>query len=173
VHSNQDSVAATQRTDASITANWFLQNNWFVLAATSFLQNDEQKLALRAIPKVGMGYYLIRNNHWLLESAAGLALNIESFQNDEPDRSSLEAFLGARVHIFNVNDFSMNTNATVYPSITEKGRVRTDVNFDLKYDLFGSDFYIKFGVTYNYDNQPAANASTSDYVFQTTVGWEL
>jgi|GEM_PF-177934 len=173
VSSGQDSVATTKRTDASLSLNWFLQNNWYVLAASSFLQNDEQKLQLRATPKLGMGNYLIRNNHWLLEASGGLAMNIETFQNDDPDRSSLEGFVGAGVNIFNVSDFSMNTRATVYPSITKGGRVRTDINFDLKYDLFGSDFYIKFGVTYNYDNRPAMNASTSDYVFQTTFGWEL
>jgi len=108
-----------------------------------------------------------------LEAAGGLAMNIETFQNDDPDRSSLEGFIGTAVNIFNVNDFSMNFRVTAYPSITESGRIRTDSNFDLKYDLFGSDFYIKFGVTHNYDNKPAAGASTSDYVFQTTFGWEL
>ena len=173
VLSNQDSVEATTRTDASISANWFLQKNWFILGAASFLQNDEQKIQLRATPKLGMGNYLIRNIHWHLQASGGLAMNIEQFQNDEPDRSSLEGFASAAVNVFNVSDFSMNVRTTVYPSITETGRIRSDVNFDLKYDLFGSDFYIKFGVTLNYDNQPAADASTTDYVFQTTFGWEL
>jgi Protein of unknown function, DUF481 len=173
VNSNQDSIASTKRTDASLTANWFLQHDWFILAASDFLQNDEQKIKLRATPRAGMGNYLIRNNHWFLSGAAGLAMNIETFQTDQPDLSSLEGFISTEANLFNINNFSMLAKVSAYPSITEGGRFRSDINFDMKYDLFGSDFYVKFGVTFNYDNRPAANASTSDYIFQTTFGWEL
>jgi hypothetical protein len=56
--------------------------------------------------------------------------------------------------------------------MTESGRWRIDYSFDTKYDL-PLDFYIKVGFTLNYDNQPVAGASKTDYVFQTTFGWEL
>ena len=62
--------------------------------------------------------------------------------------------------------------ASVFKSITEGGRTRADYKLDLKYDL-PLDFYIGLGFTLNYDNQPVEGASESDYVFQTSFGWEL
>ena len=59
----------------------------------------------------------------------------------------------------------------LYPSITERGRVRLDFKIDLKYDL-PQDFYIKFGYTHNFDNQPAEGASKHDYVLNATFGWD-
>ena len=47
-----------------------------------------------------------------------------------------------------------------------------DDRVDLKYDL-PKDLYIRMGLTLNYDNQPVEGATDTDYVFQTTLGWEL
>ena len=58
-----------------------------------------------------------------------------------------------------------------YPSITDPGRLRTDSNLDLKYEL-PMDFYINLGISFNYDNRPAEGASEIDYVFYTGFGWE-
>ena len=74
--------------------------------------------------------------------------------------------------MFNMGDLSLLTSLYVFPSLTESGRIRSDFKFDLKYDL-PLDIYIGVGYTLNYDNQPVEGASESDYVFQTTVGWEL
>jgi hypothetical protein len=46
-----------------------------------------------------------------------------------------------------------------------------DFAFDTKYDL-PLDFYIRLGLTLNYDNQPVEGAGETDYVFQTSFGWE-
>jgi len=74
--------------------------------------------------------------------------------------------------LFDFGDLDVNTTIYAYPGITEKGRFRTDFNLNVKYD-FPLDFFINFGFTLNYDNKPAQEASTVDYVLQTTVGWEL
>lgn len=58
-----------------------------------------------------------------------------------------------------------------YPGITAKERFKSDFTLDTKYDL-PYDFYIKIGLTINYDNRPAEGASELDYVFQTGFGWE-
>jgi hypothetical protein len=35
------------------------------------------------------------------------------------------------------------------------------------------DFFLSLGYTLNYDNQPAEGATNTDYVLQTSFGWEL
>ena len=172
VQSNQDSVSATRRTDATIGGRIMFNRSWFVMLSASFLQNDEQKLKLRTTTQTGVGYYFVNSNRVYLAGAAGLAWNKEQFTDDQPLRNSIEGFAGVELNLFDIEDFSLLTNLSVFPGITERGRWRTDFKIDLKYDL-PLDFYIKVGYTLNFDNQPAINAAKNDYVLQTTVGWEL
>ena len=102
----------------------------------------------------------------------GLSLNNETFTNGTPKRTSLEGYIGSEVNLFDIGDFSLLSNLYVYPSFTESGRWRTDFKLDTKYDL-PLDFYIKFSVTLNYDNQPAVAGKETDYVYVFSVGWEL
>ncbi len=66
----------------------------------------------------------------------------------------------------------MFTKLYLYPSITEKYRLRTLLNYTVKYDL-PRDFYIKCGIDYNYDNKPIEGVDPDDYVITAGIGWEL
>ena len=173
VRSSQDSVESTSRTDASATFSYFLWKGWFIYASANFLQNDEQKLKLRSTPKVGIGNYIIQTNHMYLSLFLGAAWNNETYTDPTiPNRSDAEANIGTELNLFDIGDFRFLTSLSVYKTITDGGRKRADFKIDLKYDL-PLDFYIGLGYTLNYDNQPVEGASESDYVFQTSFGWEL
>jgi len=173
VRNSQDSVETTARTDINIGYNYFIGKNWFLTISASFLQNDEQKLELRSNPKVGIGNYVIQTNYVYLGLQGGAAWNNETYTDATiEDRSTAEAYLGAELNLFDFGDLSLLTNIYGYKSIDESDRFRTDFKFDLKYDL-PYDFYIKLGYTLNYDSEPVKGASESDYVLQTTFGWEL
>jgi len=173
VNSAQDSIETTQRIDAYIGYNYFIGRRWYALINVGFLQNTEQKLNLRSTPQIGMGNYIIQTNAMYCGIFGGGAWNIENYTDpDEPLKNSMEAYLGSELNLFDIGDLNLLTKISVYKSITESGRWRSDFKFDLKYDL-PLDFYIRLGYTYNYDNRPVEGGSTSDYVFQTTFGWEL
>jgi hypothetical protein len=173
VRSAQDSIANTERTDASIGFNYFLGKNWFVLVSAKFLQNDEQKLQLRATPKTAAGNYIILTNYLYLGVYGGFAWNDETYTDPTiPGRSDVEANIGAEFNMFDMGDLGLLTTLSVYKSVKEGNRTRADFKFDIKYDL-PLDFYIKLGYTLNYDSDPVEGASKNDYVFQTTFGWEL
>jgi hypothetical protein len=171
IRSFQDSLDATRRTDASIGGRILFQRSWFVFASISFLQSDEFSLKLRSISESGIGRYLINTNKLYLGTGAGVAWNNEQFTDGRPQKNSLEALLGIELNIFDVEDFSLQTTLSLYPSITDRGRIRSDFKFDLSYDL-PYDFYIKLGFTHNFDNRADEN-SKLDYTFTTTFGWEL
>jgi len=79
---------------------------------------------------------------------------------------------GIELNLFDFEDFSLQANLSLYPNITDKGRIRSDFKVDLSYDL-PYDFYIKLGFTHNFDNRSAGDVSKIDYNFSTTFGWEL
>lgn len=173
VRNSQDSVAKTQRTDIMGSYAYFLGKNWFVIGAVSFLQNDEQKLELRSTPKIGLGNYVIQTNHVYLGLQGGAAWNSEKYTDPAiENRSDAEAYIGLEYNMFDYSDLSLLTNLYGYKTIDGSDRYRADFKIDIKYDL-PYDFYVKLGYTLNYDSVPVEGASESDYVLQTTFGWEL
>jgi len=174
VYSEQDIVKQTKRIDGKISYNYFLLKDWFISASSDFLQNDEQKLKLRSTPKIGFGNYIIHNNSVYLSVGGGFSGNFENYTDPTlKGRNSSEIFFNAELNMFDFGDLSLLTNTIVYKNLNEGDRLRNDFKIDLKYDVLGSDFYIKLGYTLNYDNQPIEGAEKTDYVIQTTFGWEL
>lgn len=173
VRSKQDRSDEIHRTDANLKFIYFLKGDYYALYNAEFLTNDEQKIKLRMTNRIGLGNYFIHSNYLYLGAVAGFSFNSERFTDVEnTTRQSMEGFGSLEFNMFDIKDFSLLTNLTVYPSITEKNRWRVDYKIDLKYDL-PLDFFLKLGLTYNFDNQPIQDASKNDYVFQTTFGWEL
>ncbi|MEH0156196.1 DUF481 domain-containing protein [Limibacter armeniacum] len=172
IRSSQDDAADVHRTDANIGFRYFLPREWFLLVDLSFLSNTEQNLDLRTLLKSGLGNYLVQTNHTYWGVTAGLAFNNENFMGETPDKQSLEAFASTELNFFDVGDWSLLTNVSVYRSITEDNRWRTDFSLDTNYDL-PLNFYIRLGGSLNYDSQPAEDGSKSDYVIRTHFGWKL
>ncbi|CDF80480.1 conserved hypothetical protein (DUF481) [Formosa agariphila KMM 3901] len=173
VRSNQDDVDETKRTDANIGGKYFMKRDWYALVNATFLSNDEQLLKLRSSTQGGIGKYLIHSNRVYFSTGAGLAWTNENYTDPAIDtKNSLEAFVSLELNMFDYDDISLFSTFVVYPSLTESDRLRTDLNLNLKYDL-PLDFFVQLGLTHNYDSKPIAGASTTDYIFQTTLGWEL
>ncbi|MBP1647159.1 MAG: hypothetical protein H6Q30_604 [Bacteroidetes bacterium] len=171
LNSTQDNVDPIRRNEGTLNYRNNLTNTWYAMATLSALTNTEQKLDLRFSTQLVGARYLMRTNSGYLGVKAGVSRNFEKYSSATGDRNTWEGVLGAELNLYNAGDLSLVTTAASYPSFTESGRWRVDISCDGKYDL-PLDFYIKLGVSFNYDNRPAAGASQSDYVFQTGFGWE-
>ena len=177
VRSTQDDVEPIRRIEGSISSDYMLRSGIFFGAALNFLSNTEQNLDLRTTGVVGSGYYFVRKNTWYWNGILGIAINNENYRElsdtiPSSDRQSYEGAIATELNLYDLGDLNLFTNIYWYPSFTEAGRHRIDYKFDVSYDL-PLDFYVKAGITLNYDNQPATGASDTDYVIITGFGWEL
>jgi putative salt-induced outer membrane protein YdiY len=172
LRTKQDSVAETKRTEAGASFTYNLPKEWYLMGTLTSLSNTEQALKLRFTTKAGAGKYLVHTPDSYLGVGLGLSVNKESFTNGTPERTSLEGYLGGELTLLNLGDFSLLSNLYVYPSFTESGRWRSDFKLDTKYTL-PLNLYLKFGVTFNYDNRPAEAGNETDYVYVFSVGWAL
>jgi putative salt-induced outer membrane protein YdiY len=172
VNSTQTDVDDIQRTDLGAGFRWALPKNFYGGFDASFLSNTEQKLFLRSSYQPTVGNYLIRTNSMYLLVMGGAAYTREIYSTEDPERNTAEAVAGVELNLFDVGDVSLFISAKVFPGLSGSGRLRMDDRVDLKYDL-PMDLYIRMGLTLNYDNQPVEGATDTDYVFQTTLGWEL
>jgi small nuclear ribonucleoprotein (snRNP)-like protein len=170
--SSQDSVEDIKRTEASAEYIYFLPADWFLQSVAKTLSNTEQALDMRFQATVSGGQYLVHTNRSYFRVGAGLSFNDESYTNETPDKSSLEASLGAELDLFDIGDLNFHSTLFAYPSLTEPKRLRSDFNLDVKYDIL-DDFYIKFNTTVYYDNKPAVAGAETDYTYGISVGWEM
>lgn len=181
VRSTQDNTKPIRRVDGSATGDYLLKNGIFFGSRLNFLSNTEQQIQLRTTGVLGAGYYIYRSNTLFWNAFLGAAVNIERFDGvpSEEDistgpkeRESIEGVLGSELSVFDLGDFSINTSIYWYPGITEGNRNRIDYRLDTTYNL-AKGFYIKAGITLNYDSQPAPGGTDSDYILLTGFGWSL
>lgn len=173
ISSSRNEVENIDRTDAHLSYRYFLKNDWFPLAEINWLSNTEQNIELRTVSKLGIGKFIARTNSLYWGIQVGASYNNERFSNKNlSTQNSLEGFIGSELNLYDVKDFSLLTKIISYPGITESGRLRIDASIDLQYDL-PLDFFIKTGITINYDNKSVVSSSKYDYIFQTSFGWEL
>lgn len=169
---NQDNVELTERTSIDIQVNRLVSDKWYILASGSFLSNTEQDLQGRYSGKLGAGRFLSITDKLLWGLGTGLNFNIENYDDSSLNKESMELFISSRFNMFDFKDLSLDTNVDIYPSLSERGRIRVDYNLNLKYDL-PYDFYIKTSFQFNYDNQPPDTASQFDYILTSGFGWSF
>ncbi len=169
--STQDSVEDIRRTDGDLTFRHLLPFKFYAIATLAGLSNTEQKLDYRMNAQVGLGRFLVQSNKLYWGVKVGVNRNIEKYTNEPDDKVSWEGYLGTEVNLFDTGDFDFFLLFMAYPGMTESGRWRSDSKIDIKYEL-PLDFFLKLGLSLNYDNMPAEGASKMDYVLQTGFGWE-
>lgn len=136
-------------------------------------RNDELNLKTRFLGIVGAGYNLIATNESMLTGAAGLAVNEEVSYTAEGTTSSLEAVLSASYSIYQYNHpkTALDIKLKLYPSITEKGRYRSDITVDIRREIV-NDFFFDLEVYDQYDNKSTSGeGATSDYGIITSLSY--
>ena len=162
----------SNRTNGNANYIYSLTKQTFALVGLELLENSSQNLILRTTTRLGAGYYFKRTNAMFFYAGLGIANNHENFGGDTPVKGNSFEGLGImEFDAFNISDFSFRTKWIVYPSFSNKGRVRLDGDISLKYDL-PLDFYIKLKITNNFDSKPLIDISDNDFVIQTNIGWE-
>jgi hypothetical protein len=169
--SKQDATEDIHRREADVSFSYLLPYRLYGIATVSYLSNTEQSIDTRINAQLGAGRYLVQSNRMDWGLKLGVNRNIEYYSNDTEDRKSWEGYFGTDYNIFDLGDLDLLLSVIAYPSFTEAGRWRSDSKFDIKYE-FPLDFFVKMGVSVNYDNRPAGDAPETDYVFNISFGWE-
>lgn len=172
LNSIQDDTDRVKRTEGSSGLKRILHKKWYLLGEFSYLKNTEQALDGRFTPNIGVGKFLVSTNKLYLGVSIGYAYIFENYVEPSLDKTSSEITIYGDFNMFDFDDIDIKSKIKFYPSLTEKGRIRTDYDLTVKYDLL-LDFYIKTEFSLNYDNQPAIEGNEFDYIFIIGFGWEF
>jgi hypothetical protein len=171
IWSSQDGIEPTFISNETWNIRYSLIPNLFVLFTLELLEDTEQQLDMRANSQAGLGTFIFRSNKAFWGAKTGINRNMERYHNEADDRDSWEGFVGTELNIFDVGDLDFLIRGILYPGITEKGRWRSDINLDIKYE-FPLDIYIRGGMTLNWDNMPVEGSEPVNLMLQAGIGWE-
>ncbi len=171
---NQGGPEGTKRRGAIGAAYYrILRRSITVSAGAKAERNDELDVKRRFLGRLAAGYDQIATNQNNLMLAAGFAVNSEtSFSTDETT-TSLEGVLYADYSVFQYNfpETQIDASASVYPSITEQGRVRSEFTLDVRREIV-DDLFFDLEFYYDYDNKPpSGEEATKDYGIKTSLGY--
>lgn len=174
VNTTTNKEQTSRKQDITFSYRRFLESKWFWGALLSAEENTQLGIQLRTTIGGGIGRYFLQTNINWLNGLAGLTLNREWYRDSTQAVNNVEALLNGeyRLFIYDHPKVGLSTSLNVLPSITNFGRVRSDLNVDLDWEII-IDFYWVLSFYFNFDNKPTSSASQTDYRFETSFKYEL
>jgi len=172
IATSQEGKETTTREDLSLTYNRLFESRWFATVSGGMQRNDELGLDLRVMLAPGAGLDLIQTNHNTMTATAGLSANREWSANSDGGYN-LEAFVGIEHSAFRYDypKTDITLDATVYPSLTTSGRVRSEIDISASREII-KDLTIVLTFYHSYDSKPLdPSAQKTDYGLVTSLGW--
>jgi len=145
----------------------------FYTGLAEFLQSNEQQLDLRITLGGAIGHVFSKTNNSLVTAYGGADWNRERYSAQATvgqTGDSAEALLGTQLNFFRFKTTNFLVTATVYPSLTDLGRTRFDLNTSLKLRI-AKDLYWNFGYYLNFDSRPPQSLPKTDYGSTSSLGW--
>jgi hypothetical protein len=171
----QEEIATTVRNSARETFSWYLPDRWSLVGLLQFEHNDELSLEHRFSYGGALERGLKQTNGSQVTLGAGLVGIQEQFSSLEgsTSSSSVEALtvLNWDAYRFDSPKLDFSTSMAVFPSLSDLGRVRGQIELRTKYELF-KDFNVGVQFSDNFDSRPPeADVSNNDYITTLTIGW--
>jgi len=172
---DDQATETTQRSDLRLSRTRFRPNRWFTAYLVGFESNDELGLNLRSSLSATVGRFLRQSNTSELAVLGGLVASNESLANDVASQDNLEGMIGLEYSRYSFSDpnVDMSLKMAVYPSFTDSGRVRGQLDAGIRRELI-SDLFWDLTFYESYDNKPPSGSeSTTDYGVVTSIGWSF
>jgi len=145
----------------------------FYAGLADFLQSEEQQLQLRTTLGGAVGHVFSYTNNSFIAAYGGADWNRERYSSEATvDRTgdTAEAIIGTQVNFFRFKTTNILADARVYPSLTDLGRVRFDLNTSVKLRV-AKDLYWRIGYYLNFDSRPPQSLPKTDYGSTSSLGW--
>ena len=145
----------------------------FYLGLAEFLQSDQQQLRLRTTLGGALGHVFSTTNNSFATGYGGVVYNREHYSANSTagqTGDSAELVFGTQLNFFRFKTTNILATANVYPSMTDLGRVRFDLNTSLKLRI-AKDLYWQFGYYLNVDSHPPQSLPKTDYGSTSSLGW--
>jgi hypothetical protein len=175
------SLTVTQKDDdegrddrGSIEASYlkYPWQNWFLAGAGRFETNESHGLELRSQIAFSVGPRLVNSNRAQLNIGAGLVFNDERGVDVEATQNVEALFVFATsFYTYDRPKTNLDINLQYYPSLSNAGRQRLQLDAGVKRELW-KDFFVSLSGYNTYDSRPPNPAAdTNDVGIMLSIGW--
>lgn len=162
----------SRKQDITYSLYYYFKKRTFINFTAGWQQNTELGIENRLITGLAYGVTAVQTNSNLLKLSVGSIVNIE--EDDQDNRSEdLEGLIAGSydLYLFSQPKITLTATATAFPGFTDWGRFRSEVNTQVKWEIF-SDFTFGLSLYFNSDNKPSSTtASKTDWGTTTSIGY--
>ncbi|HSF45529.1 MAG TPA: DUF481 domain-containing protein [Chitinophagaceae bacterium] len=165
IYSVTDSNMTRDREDVSVKGNHFFSPTSFITGFLAYQRNLELGIQRRYQEGLGLGNKFITNKVAYGWGRGGFAFNQEKSTEGQSSKTLAEFFTQLQFNFFKFTkpEVKIDLKQTIYIGITEKGRFRSDGEFNLSWEIV-SHLKMNFQVYNNYDSRPPSiKSSNFDY----------
>lgn len=164
----------SRKQDVFLDYQKFLEQRWFYSGSVGAEENTELGIKLRVSIGGGLGNNFIQSNVHLLYANAGVTVNRELYFDSTEAKFNVEGMVTTQYQIFIYDHpkVSLETKLNIFPSITDFGRVRSNLDIALDWEIF-IDFYWVLSFYFSFDNKATSTASETDFRIDTSFKYEL
>jgi len=173
--SEQENVSRTSRQDMELRNTRFFRHKTFSNLIYSMMSNDELGVAMRISLNGSAGADWLKTNSMRWGGYAGLSVTTEQSTTGPDFTTQLEATFNMEFETFAYHTPKRDISVvfSVIPNLTDRGRVRTELNAKLKWEIV-ADLFFALTALNSTDNRPPEGASSnSDLTFTTSFGYSF
>jgi hypothetical protein len=169
---SQDEAEDTTRATFDTTYRRYLEDRWYWALLGGLERNDELGIDLRTLAGGGYGRFLFQTGRSLWAATAGAVVNQEQRAGSEDSETNVEGFLGTdfEFYTYDTPKTTIGTDLTVFPSLTESGRWRANLDLYLRRELI-EDLFVELSLYDSYDSEPPEEGEKNDYGIVTSLGY--
>jgi hypothetical protein len=147
------------------------RNFWTVLATID--RNDELGISSRFSAGGGVGKMLLQTQDYQFALVGGAVATQENTGPADEDDANMEGIIigDFSIYRFSTPKTQLRTTLTVWPSITDWGRVRANFDISLGQEIIDDDMSISLTAYATHDNQPPTDAANGDYGIVTSLDY--
>jgi hypothetical protein len=153
----------------------YLEDRWFWTGVASIDKNDELGIDGRFSAGGGGGRILRQRKDSQFSLVAGAVATQENTIGRSENDTNIEGLLIGDYGLFKfaTPKTELRTTLTIWPSITDWGRVRGNLDISLGQEVINDDISISLTAYMTYDNQPPSEAAREDYGFITSLDYSF
>jgi hypothetical protein len=153
----------------------YLDNHWFWTGLANIDKNDELGIDGRFSAGGGGGRILRQSKDSQISLVVGAVATRENTVSQSENDTNIEGIIIGDYGLFKfaTPKTELRTTLTIWPSITDWGRVRGNWDISLGQQIINDDVSISLSAYLTYDNQPPSEAAREDYGFITSLGYSF
>ena len=166
---------ANERQSLILDYKRLLRDRWLLGSNVGLTRNDELGIDLRTSVGGGGGRILRQSDHSSLILEGGLLFTREDLSGSDMDQETVEAYGTITWDWFRYDtpELDLSTSLQVIPNLTDTGRVRGELDIELKWEMI-EDLFWQLSFYESYDSKPAlAGAEKKDYGIVTSLGYDF